>query len=122
MATKIRGFIYWTPRLLSILFIISMALLSLDVISPGLSSRQISAGLLMHNIPTLVMTIVLIIAWKYEIVGGVAFLLAGLQYIIMAIQIKAGWYVVLSWILTIAGPAILIGILFLINWYKKRRA
>jgi uncharacterized membrane protein len=116
---KIRKLIFWAPRVLSILFIISIALLSLDVISPELDFRQIFVGLLMHNIPTLVMIIVLIIAWKYEIVGAVFFILAGLLYTLMTSQVKIDWYVALSWNLTIAGPAILIGILFLISWIRK---
>jgi len=54
---------------------------SLDVFSPGLSASQILIGLLMHNIPVFVLMIILIISWKYEIIGGIAFLLAGLLYI-----------------------------------------
>jgi len=121
MAKKISGYIVWPPRILSLLFIITIALLSLDVIRPGLSPRQILAGLLMHNIPTFVMIIVLIIAWKHEIVGALVFLLAGLSYIFMTARAKIDWSVALSWNLTIAAPALLIGILFLISWYKKRQ-
>jgi hypothetical protein len=32
-------------------------------------------GFLMHNIPALVLIIALVIAWKYEILGGVIFIL-----------------------------------------------
>ena len=121
MAKKISGYIVWPPRILSLLFIITIALMSLDVIRPGLSPRQILAGLLMHNIPTIAMIFVLVIAWKHEIVGGLAFLLAGLLYIFMTARAKIDWSVALSWNLTIAAPALLIGILFLISWYKKRQ-
>jgi putative exporter of polyketide antibiotics len=57
--------------------------------------------------------------------GGIAFILAGLLYIISTIiRMSAGnlpWYLVVSWSLIIAGPAFLIGILFLINWFKKKK-
>jgi hypothetical protein len=46
--------------------------------------------------------------------------LAGLFYIIM-VSTKVAWYLTLSWSLTIAGPAFLIGILFMINWFKKKQ-
>ncbi|MBP2639005.1 MAG: hypothetical protein H6Q72_4912 [Firmicutes bacterium] len=121
MAKKISGYIVWPPRILSLLFIITIALMSMDVIRPELSPLQILAGLLMHNIPTIVMIVVLSIAWKHEIVGGLAFLLAGLLYIFMTARAKIDWSVALSWNLTIAAPALLIGILYLISWYKKRQ-
>jgi len=120
MEKKINKFVYWVPRILSIIFIFFLALMSLDVFSSKLSFWQILVGLFMHNIPTLVLLIVLIISWKYEIVGGITFILAGLFYIIM-VSIKVAWYLALSWSLTIAGPAFLIGIFFMINWFKKKQ-
>lgn len=78
----------------------------------------------MHNIPVFVLGILLIIAWKYDIVGGISFILAGLLtsglMITRAINSEAPWYHLLSWILTIAGPAFLVGILFLVNWFSKK--
>jgi hypothetical protein len=121
MAKKVSGFIYWTPRILSIIFIIFLALFSLDVISPELSLRQIAIGMFMHNIPALILLVILIISWKYEIVGGIAYLLAGFLYIIFAARSGIAWYIALSWSMQIAGPAFLIGILFMINWFKKQK-
>ena len=76
----------------------------------------------MHNIPVFILIIILVISWKYEIVGGIAFILAGLFYIatmlINALKYPFEWYM-LSYSFIIAGPAFLIGILFLIGWKKK---
>lgn len=120
MAADNRGFIYWSPRILSILFIIFLAMFSLDVISPELSWGEIIIGLLMHNIPVLLLIILLIAAWKYEIVGFITFVLAGLLYIIISVNAEIPWYLSLFRSMIIAGPAFLIGILFMINWFKKR--
>lgn len=120
MAKKVSRFIFWTPRILSIIFIIFLALMSLDVISSELSLWQIVIGMFMHNIPVFILLIILIISWKYEIVGGIAYLLAGLLYIILTARSGIAWYIALSWSLQIAGAAFLIGILFLINWFKKQ--
>jgi hypothetical protein len=80
--------------------------------------------LLMHNIPSLVLLIVLLISWKHEIVGGIAFILAGITYIITVsvTAIKNGfeWYY-LAWMIQIAGIAFLIGTLFLVGWFKKKK-
>jgi hypothetical protein len=113
--------IYWTPRILSILFILFLALFSLDVFEPGLSITQILIGLFMHNIPSMVLAVILIISWKYEIVGGIAYILAGLLYIVLLVFRNPFELYMISWVLTIAGPAFLIGALFLIGWFKKKK-
>jgi multisubunit Na+/H+ antiporter MnhG subunit len=74
----------------------------------------------MHNIPMLILLAVLIISWKYEIVGGIAFILAGLLYVVLLMMNPFEWYMI-AWSLQIAGPAFLIGILFLVNWFKKKK-
>ncbi|MEK6835096.1 MAG: hypothetical protein AABX61_02430, partial [Nanoarchaeota archaeon] len=121
MKKKTIKFVYWTPRILSIIFLLFLAMFSLDVFEPGLSFSQILLGLFMHNIPVFILLIILWISWKYEIVGGIAFILAGLLYIITRfMNSKFEWYMI-SWSIMIAGPAFLIGILFLIGWFKKKK-
>jgi hypothetical protein len=98
-----------------------LALFSLDVFEPGLSIGQILIGLFMHNIPSLVLLAALIVSWKYEIVGGIAYILAGLLYIFWLIfKNPFEWYY-LAWAAQIAGPAFLIGVLFLIGWFRKKK-
>lgn len=123
MAKRINQFIYWTPRILGIIFVAFLALFSLDVFEPGLSFWEIALGLFMHNIPALILLVVLIISWKHELVGGIVFNLAGLFYVAMvAMNSELPWYIALSWSFTIAGPALLTGILFLVNWRMKKKA
>jgi hypothetical protein len=122
---KTNKFIYWAPRILSIIFILFLAMFSLDVITPDASFGEIIVGLFMHNIPVFILIAILVISWKKEIVGGIVFILAGSLYIIN-ITITAiltppfHWYY-LVWILIIAGPALIIGILFLIGWFQKKK-
>ncbi len=119
MKGKNNKFIYRTPRILGILFVLFLMMFSLDIFEPGLTGWQIASGLFVHNIPALILLLSLIISWRYEIVGGVTFILAGLVYILLlAMNPRFEWYM-LSWSLTIAVPAFLIGILFIINWRKK---
>ncbi len=122
MENKINKFIYWTPRILSIIFISFLALMSLDIFDMKLGFWGTLLGLFMHNIPVFVLLAVLLISWKREIVGGIVFTLAGMLYVVIILmnmlRNSFEWYMV-SWIITIAGPAFLIGILFLINWRRK---
>lgn len=122
MAKRINKFIYWTPRILGIIFILFLMMFSLDVFQPGLTVWQITIGLLMHNLPALILLFFLIFSWKHEIVGGIVFISAGLLYILLlASSSHFEWYM-LIWPLTISGPAFLVGILFLINWFKKKKS
>ena len=117
---KISKFIYWSPRILGLLFVLFLMMFSLDVFGEGLSVSQVIIGLFIHNIPALFLLIILIISWKYDIVGGVVFILAGLLYILMlALNPRFEWYMI-SWSIIIAGPAFLVGFLFILNWQKKR--
>ena len=126
---KISKFIYWTPRIFSIAFLLFMAMFSLDIFDSRYTFWGTVLGLFMHNVPVFILTAVLVISWKHEWVGGIAFILAGLLYIFFAlIRTEFHWYVI-SWILTIAGPAFFIGVLFLIGasrrsgerWTKRKR-
>lgn len=122
---KINKFIYWTPRILSILFVLFLAMFSLDIFEGNYGFWGTIVGLFMHNIPAIILLIVVIISWKHELVGGVGFILAGILYILALLigglrSNQFQWYM-LSWSLTIAGPAFLVGILFLINWFQKKK-
>lgn len=122
METKVSKFVYWTPRIASIIFIAFLALMSLDVFTEGARSWEIVIGLFMHNIPVFILLAVLIIAWKYEIVGGVVFILAGILYIFFAVSRNVdNWGMALAWSIQIAGVAFVIGGFFTANWIKKRK-
>ena len=116
--------LFWIPRILAIIFILFLTMFSLDVFGNNYGFWQTILGLFMHNIPTLILVIVLVISWKYEWVGGVGFILAGLLYIIFILTnvMKTGfeWYYLL-WALQISGIAFLIGILFLISYFKSKK-
>lgn len=120
MKKKINKFLYWTPRILSIIFIIFLALFSLDVFDGNYTFFQTLLGLFMHNIPSLFLLITLLISWKHEIVGGIVFILAGIFYISM-ILINNSFEGSFYGALIIAGPAFFIGILFLLGWLKKKK-
>ncbi len=122
MEKRINKFVYWTPRILSMIFILFLAMFSLDVFDMKLGFWETLLGLFMHNIPAFILLAVLLISWKHEIVGGIVFIIFGILYIVImlmnALRNSFEWYMI-SNSLIIAGPAFLIGILFIANWLRK---
>jgi hypothetical protein len=119
MTNNISKSLYWTPRVLSMIFILLLALMSLDVFGTGESVWQTIGAFLLHLLPALALLAVLLVAWRHEIVGGVGFILAGLVYIALLMSSPFELYKI-SWAIQISGVAILTGILFLVGWKKMR--
>jgi len=124
MGQKINKFVYWSPRILAIIFILSLTVFSLDVFEEDYDFWGTILGLFMHNIPSIVLLIVLIISWRREIVGGIAFIIGGILYIAILLMaaIRNGfeWYYLL-WTIQISGIAFFIGTMFLVCWSKKKK-
>jgi len=102
--------LYYTPRVLAILFTILVSLLALDVFSEYTGLELIGA-LLIHLFPTYILILVVLIAWKWEHIGGTIFIILGLLFILMIGPEKD-----LSFLI-IPGILISIGVLFLLNKY-----
>ncbi len=111
MLTPTKQLLYWSPRILGIMFALFISLFALDVFSEGEPVFKAVAGFLIHLIPTYLIIIALILAWKWERSGGIVFIGLGLVYIVMAWG-RENIYAFLF----ISGPLIIVGILFLLNW------
>ncbi|MFI5166004.1 MAG: hypothetical protein ACHQQS_05235 [Thermoanaerobaculales bacterium] len=117
MERPIRSLLYWTPRVLCILFAAFISIFAADVFSEARGFWQTAFALLMHLIPTFVIVAVLVASWRREWLGGVLFIALGVLYVAWAWNKPfARWYV----LLVMAGPPVLTGALFLLNWrYRK---
>src|ERR1043166_4947550 len=117
MTTLSTRLLYWAPRLLAIAFILFISLFSLDALQQG------PVALLIHLLPSVLMALVLVIAWRREWIGALFFALAGAYYVwSVAPRSSLSILVRLNWIGVIAGPAFLIAILFWTNWVTRRKA
>lgn len=114
MSNNTKRIVFWTPRILGILFAIFISLFALDVFSEGYGFWEAILALLIHLVPTYLVVMVLIIAWRWEWIGAVLFIALGLSYLI------SSWGE-LSWeaYLVISGPLVLVGVLFLVNWVYR---
>jgi len=111
--------LFWTPRALSIAFIAFVGSFALDVFGEGRDFSTTVLALVIHLIPALILSAILILAWRWEWIGAVLYAAAGVVYVVTVLQRQISPGVRLTWILAIAGPAFLLAIMFLAGWLKR---
>ena len=100
-------------RILLILMILFWALFSLDVFEEEQGFWNILVAFLMHNVPVFVMIFILIIAWKWEHIGGMLLMLCILGFTTFLIARGPFMYGTLIMV----GIPFLIGAMFVVNHY-----
>jgi hypothetical protein len=121
---RINRFIFWTPRILIILFILFLALFSFDIFGNDYTFWETVVGLFMHNLPSLALLVILIISWKHELVGAISFGFLGVLGILGTIiaMLNTPEGSIFNPILIITGiVTLLAGILFFVGWKQKTR-
>jgi hypothetical protein len=88
----------------------------LDVFGQGFDFWHTLLAFFVHLIPTFVVLLALVIAWRWEWTGVLLFIGLDIFYI-FSLGIKLDW----SASVLIAGPLFLAGVLFLANWIIKTR-
>ena len=114
MSHALKPLLFWTPRVLCLLFAVFVSLFALDVFNEVHGFWGTLAALLIHLVPTYIVLIVLAISWRWEIPGALIFFGLGV------------WYIVTTWgrlhwsaPVVISGPLFLVGALFLIDWFYR---
>jgi cytosine/uracil/thiamine/allantoin permease len=104
--------LFWAPRILAIAFALFVSAFAVDVLGEGYTGWELLLALAIHLIPTAILAVVLVLAWRWEWVGTVLFAALGTFYVLSNPRH-------INWIFTISGPLFLIAALFLINWLKR---
>jgi hypothetical protein len=104
--------LYWVPRIFSILAILFMLMFSFDVFGGNESLGRKLLGFLMHNIPVLILTGFLVIAWKWEAIGGALFIIAFVAGTFFFKSFSGNPYSLIVLI-----PFLITGILFILHDY-----
>lgn len=106
---------FWLPRLLSIVFALFLSLFAFDVFEEGLSLDQVLLAFTLHLFPAIAVVTILLLAWRWEWVGVVLYTAAAALYSNLVLPGHPSWAAV------IAGPLLLLALLFLFSWLSKQR-
>jgi hypothetical protein len=115
MNKTLKQILFWTPRIAGILFVLFISLFALDIFDAQLSFWETILGLFMHLIPSILLTIAIIIAWKREWFGALLFIGWAVWYV--AFMRGFDW---IAYVL-IAGLPTVIGLLFLAGWVWRKQ-
>ena len=112
--TTVEKIFYWTPRILSIGFVIFLSIFALDAFS-GPFEPMMLVYFFLHLMPSFILLGAILIAWKYDLVGVVMFFGFAVFYV-WSVGLERPW----SWYVAIALPSVIVGILYFISWLFKR--
>lgn len=103
--------ITWTPRILAILYIIFITLFAFD-------ESLISLPWFVHIMPTILLTLILVLTWRKPLGAAITFLILGFGFTLI-FKTYENW---LQFLL-ISLPLILMGILFLLEklFFRKKQ-
>jgi cell division protein FtsW (lipid II flippase) len=106
--------------------ILFVSIFALDAFTPELTLWQQVGAFIIHLIPSFVLLIILIIAWKWEFVGGIIFIVIslGLSPVVFIHNFKMNHSIWMSLgvISVITIPFVIVGILFILSHYRKRKS
>ena len=100
----------WIARILALGMCAFLALFALDGWSTDKPMWQAAADVLIHLLPSALLFAVIVVSWRRQWIGGVAFVALAVAYAAM-VSFRLDWVVVIS------GPMFIIGLLFLWSWH-----
>ena len=115
--------LFWLPRILCIIAILFISLFALDAFQPDLTIWQQLEAFLMHLIPSFILLILLLIAWKWEFIGGIIFTIIGLVFSPFIFKhnydMNHSVWMSMGIIAMITLPFVIVGILFISHHFQK---
>lgn len=124
MKTSIK-ILHWLPRLLCILAILFISMFALDAFEPGRTVWQQLGAFLIHLIPSFVLLGILLVAWKWEFVGGLIFAVIGLAFTPVIFmhnyRMNGSLWMSAGIVLMITIPFVVVGVLFIMSHYRKKK-
>jgi hypothetical protein len=115
MAQTIASLLLWSPRIVGILVSLFIGMFALDAFSEGKPFFQALPGFVIHLIPAFVLLTIVGASCRWPWIGAITFIGLAALY---AVTMSNGR---LDWILTISGPLLLVGALFLWSWFRHNQ-
>ena len=113
MMSTLERLLVWAPRVLGIGACMFIGLFALDAFTENSSRWSAAGSFAMHLVPALLLLALVVLAWRWEWVGGVGFISLAIVYATIARSR-------LDWVLVIAGPLFVVGALFLWSWRVRQ--
>ena len=117
MTTTGKGVFFWAPRLLTILFALYLSVFALDVFAEAKGFVQTLTDLILHLMPTFLVVVLLAFAWRWDLIGVIAFAGLAIAYIVVMWG-RFPWVTYAA----ISGPLLLMSLLFWFSWRQRVRA
>ena len=114
MNTRIKRVIYWSPRVISILFTVFISLFAMDVFGEVYGFWETILALLIHLVPVYILVIVLLLSWRWPWIGAVLYFGLAILYVILSGG-RQHW----SAYLGICLPLVVISVLWLVNFIYR---
>ncbi|MBK6776320.1 MAG: hypothetical protein IPG74_10945 [Flavobacteriales bacterium] len=108
-------YLRWSARILGLLLTVFVGVFALDAFEPGAPPSEQALHFLLHSVPAIALLAIVLLAWRWPLIGGVILLALASGYGIRAIDHP-------GWILAISGPLAIVGSLFISTWFFQRNA
>lgn len=108
--------LYWAPRVISILFALFISMFGFDVFDMGIGFPEIILAFFMDMLPAILVAVIIILAWKWELVGTILCAGLGLFYI-FGMNNNMDFVV----FLLIPMPLFILAVLWFLGWRRKKR-
>jgi hypothetical protein len=114
--------LFYIPRIITIIFILFISIFALDVFGNGTSFLETAIALFMHLLPTIILTSILVFAWRKSKVLAGMWILFGIWYLVMTIprMLERFEFYYLSWFAIFTGSSWVIAYLFLLDAKKNK--
>jgi hypothetical protein len=114
MTTRYARLLRWAPRVLGIALCLFLGMFALDAFEEGKAWWRSIPDFLLHLIPSFLVLAFVAISWRREWIGGYGFLGLALAYAVL-VRFRV------DWVLTISGPLLVVGLLFLWSWRARQQ-
>ena len=117
--------LHWLPRVICILAILFISVFASDAFNPELTLKDQIIDFIRHLIPSFILILLLVLAWKKELIGGIVFTIIGLGLspliFVHNYRMYHSVWMSLGIITIITIPFTIVGILFILSHYRKKR-
>ena len=117
--------LHYLPRILCIAAILFISIFAFDAFEAGKSFSEQIRAFFIQLIPSFILLVLLIIAWKYELTGGIIFCILALIFTPLIFNknydMNNSFWLSIGIVSSITIPFLIVGILFILSYFQKKK-